>query len=379
MKKINLLLLLCGLCLYYDCSSAKNQFEKGHYEKAVVLAIKKLRKYPNNKKQQGILKAAYRYAQTVGDQRVVLYKQEQSLQKHDRLIGHYRTLQSIYTDLLRCPGCMLVVTPVDYQYLLSTALQDGAMAYAAEGEALLAEGTRANAREAFKALQKANSFVPNTVAHNLLHSALKQGTENIAISPIPVASQGLQLSSAFFQQQLVQALNTLQYPFANFQPIQAFRGQDIAPDWVVAMSFDDYVVGQTYLKETRETVVRDSVALGTVKDSLGNKQTILGTVAADIRRFEKTVESGGLLNITIRSAKDNKIRYQDKFPGTYIWINDWVTYQGDKRALSKKDRQMAVNKEELPPPPQALFQAFTAPLFQQSLRTLRREFRYLKE
>jgi len=378
MKKINVLGFLLSLLLLMYCTSAKNQFEKGNYEKAVSLAIKKLQKNPNNKKQQGILKAAYGYAQSVGEQKVVQYQQGQSLQKYDQLIAHYRGLQQLYTRLLSCPGCLAVVTPVDYQAPLKNALQDGARAYAAEGNALLAQNEKAAARDGYRAFLKANAYMPTTVSENQLAAALEQGTERIGITPIPVASQGLQLNSAFFQQQLVEALNALRYPFADFQPIQHFKTQSTPPDWIVELSFDDYVIGQTYVKETRETRVKDSVALGTVKDSLGNKQTVYGSVEADVRRFEKTIESGGVLNITVRSGRDNSVRLQRKFPGSYVWINDWLTYQGDKRALNKAELKQAKAKEEIPPPPQVLFRAFTQPLFDQTARQLRREFRDLK-
>ena len=379
MKKIGIAFLLLGLLVVNNCSNAKSQFEKGNYEKAVQLAIKRLRKNPNNKKQQIVLKAAYTYAQTIGEQKAKQYEQLQTLEKHDLLIAHYRQLQNLYTALLTCPGCMAVVTPVDYQQLLTKALQMGAKAYADEGKSLLSSSSKSDARTAFKFLQKANIFIPNTVDRMVLDSAQIQGTESIGITPIPVASQGLQLNSAFFQQQLVQALNAMRYPFADFRPIQAFINANSTPDWIVELSFDDYVVGQTYLKETRETLVRDSVAIGSVRDSLGNKQTVYGTVEADVQKFEKTIESGGLLNIAVRSTQNNNLRFQRKLPSTYTWINDWLTYQGDKRALAKKELHMAKAKEELPPPPQVLFQAFTEPLFHRTIQELRREFRYLKK
>lgn len=379
MRKIGIAFFLLGLLVVNNCSNAKSQFEKGNYEKAVQLAIKRLQKKPTNKKQQIVLKAAYTYAQTIGEQKAQQYEQLQTLEKHDLLITHYRQLQNLYSALLACPGCMSVVTPVDYQQPLTKALQTGAKAYADEGKVLLKNPSKSDARTAFQWLQKANNFIPNTVDRTVLDSAQIQGTESIGITPIPVASQGLQLNSAFFQQQLVQTLNAMRYQFADFRPIQAYTNANSTPDWVVELSFDDYVVGQTYLKETRETLVRDSVAIGSVKDSLGNKQTVYGSVEVDVQKFEKTIESGGVLNIAIRSTQNNSLRFQRKLPSTFTWINDWLTYQGDKRALTKKELQMAKAKEELPPPPQVLFQAFTEPLFHKTIQELRREFRYLKK
>ena len=84
------------------CSSPKNQFEKGNYEKAVTLSIKKLRKKPSNQKQQSILKAAYGYAVQVSTQKITQYQQSTDRFKWDKIIGQYQQMQKLYTELLIC-------------------------------------------------------------------------------------------------------------------------------------------------------------------------------------------------------------------------------------------------------------------------------------
>lgn len=379
MRKTSCVIALFGLIVLNQCASAKNQFEKGNYQKAVNIAIKKLQSNPKNKKNRSILKTAYDYAMNIGDQKIQRYENETSLQKYDKIVSHYRGLQNIYYNLLSCPGCLTVVSPVTYQDNLNRALNDAAKAYATEGKLLLERNIKGEARSAFHLFQKANNYIRNSVNQNLLNKALVNGMERIAISTIPVASKGLEISSVFFQQQLIQRLRSLNYLFADFQPLQSFQRKNSTPDWLVELSFDDYAIGQVYLKETRESVVKDSVPIKSIRDSLGIRKTIYGSVKADVIRYEKTIESGGLLNIIVRSVNDNSIRMQSKLPSTFVWINDWVTYQGDQRALSNEELELAKEKEEIPPSPQALFQAFTQPLFQQTARQLQGEFFYLKE
>lgn len=379
MRKTSCVIALFGLIVLNQCASAKNQFEKGNYQKAVNIAIKKLQSNPKNKKNRSILKTAYDYALNIGDQKIQRYENETSLQKYDKIVSHYRGLQNIYYNLLSCPGCLAVVSPVTYQDNLNRALNDAAKAYATEGKLLLERNIKGEARSAFHLFQKANNYIRNSVNQNLLNQALVNGMERIAISTIPVASKGLEISSVFFQQQLIQRLRSLNYLFADFQPLQSFQRKNSTPDWLVELSFDDYAIGQVYLKETRESVVKDSVPIKSIRDSLGIRKTIYGSVKADVIRYEKTIESGGLLNIIVRSVNDNSIRMQSKLPSTFVWINDWVTYQGDQRALSNEELELAKEKEEIPPSPQALFQAFTQPLFQQTARQLQGEFFYLKE
>ena len=80
----------------------------------------------------------------------------------------------------------------------------------------------------------------------------------------------------------------MNYFFAVFAPLEQLAEQKQVPDQVVDLSFDDYYIGQTYVKEVRESLVRDSVKVGEVTDSLGTKYPVYGVVKADLQRFEKT-------------------------------------------------------------------------------------------
>ena len=379
-------IISAAILLVVACSSPKNQFEKGNYEKAVQLSIKKLRKKPSNEKQKSILKAAYNYAVQVSTQKITQYQQSNDRFKWDSVIAQYRQMQNLYAELLQCPGCLSVVTPVDYQVDLNAALLQGAQVYVEEGLAALNTQTKVGGRTAFNHFAQAKAYQNNYAnIDEYLFQAKQLGTEIIGISKIPVASKGLEINSAFFLQQLTQALNDLNYRFAEFYPLNYFTQKantngtkPPVPDQIIDLSFDDYFIGQTYLKETRETVVRDSVKVGEVTDSLGTKFPVYGKVEAELQRFDKTLESGGLLNISIIEPKSNTVLFQQKIPSTYVWENHWARYQGDKRALTEKEIQLTKNKELLPPAPQDLFYAFTRPLFDQTAILLRRRYRPLK-
>ena len=369
-----------ALFLLSACTSSKQQFEKGNYEKAVTLSIKKLRKKPDNNKQKNILKAAYAYTVQVSEEKIKQHQQSTDRFKWDRVIEQYRKMQQLYTDLLQCPACLAVIEPIDLQNELNQALAEGANVYVEEGQKALATQQKEGSRLAYRHFAQAKAYQNNYGnIDRMLNDARIQGTEKIGISRIPVSSKGLELNTAFFLQQLTQALNDLNYFFAVFAPVEQLAEQQQVPDQVVDLSFDDYYIGQTYVKELRESLVRDSVKVGEVTDSLGTKYTIYGEVKADLQRFEKTIESGGLLNIAIVEPKSRSILFQQKIPSTTVWENDWATYQGDKRALTKEELALTQEKELLPPPPQDLFYSFTRPLFDQTASLLRRRYRYLKQ
>lgn len=369
-----------ALFLLSACTSSKQQFEKGNYEKAVASSIKKLRKKPDNNKQKNILKAAYTYAVQVSEEKIKQHQQSTDRFKWDRVIEQYRKMQQLYTDLLQCPACLAIVEPVDLQNELNQALAKGAQVYVEEGQKALATKEKEGGRLAYRHFAQAKAYQNNyRNIDPMLNQARIQGTEIIGISRIPVSSKGLELNTAFFLQQLTQALNDLNYFFAVFAPVEQLAEQQQVPDQVVDLSFDDYYIGQTYVKEVRESLVRDSVKVGEVTDSLGTKYTVYGEVKADLQRFEKTIESGGLLNIAIVEPKSRSILFQQKIPSTTVWENDWATYQGDKRALTKEELAFTQEKELFPPPPQDLFYSFTRPLFDQTASLLRKRYHYLRQ
>ena len=371
--------VLMAAFFFTACTSSKQQFEKGNYEKAVALSIKKLRNKPDNSKQKAILKAAYGYAVQVSEQKIKQQQQSTDRFKWDAVIAQYRKMQQLYTDLLQCPGCLAVVSPVDLQNELNEALAAGAQVYVEEGQKALATKEKEGGRLAYRHFAQAKAYQNNYGNINLmLNDARTQGTEVIGVSRIPVSSKGLELNTAFFLQQLTQAMNDLNYFFAVFAPVEQLVEQQQVPDQVVDLSFDDYYIGQTYVKEIRESLVRDSVKVGEVTDSLGKKYAVYGEVKADLQRYEKTIESGGLLNIAIVDPNSKSILFQQKIPSTTVWENDWATYQGDKRALTKEELALTREKELLPPP-QDLFYSFTRPLFDQTANLLRRRYRYLRQ
>lgn len=369
-----------ALFLLSACTSSKQQFEKGNYEKAVALSIKKLRKKPDNNKQKNILKAANAYAVQVSEEKIKQHQQSTDRFKWDRVIEQYRKMQQLYTDLLQCPACLSVVEPLDLQNELNQALAEGAQVYVEEGQNALTTKEKEGGRLAYSHFAKAKAYQNNySNIDRMLNDARIQGTEIIGISRIPVSSKGLELNTTFFLQQLTQALNDLNYFFAVFAPLEQLAEQQQVPDQVVDLSFDDYYIGQTYIKEVRESLVRDSVKVGEVTDSLGTKYSVYGEVKADLQRFEKTIESGGLLNIAIVEPSSRSVLFQQKIPSTSVWENDWATYQGDKRALTEEELALTQEKELLPPPPQDLFYSFTRPLFDQTANLLRRRYRYLRQ
>jgi len=92
---------------------------------------------------------------------------------------------------------------------------------------------------------------------------------------------------------------------------------------------------------------------------------VYGKVKATYYHFQKTTTSKGIVSFRILDSKTKAILSAEKMPGEYIWISEWATFNGDERALSPLQLEIARQREKVPPPVQDLFIEFTKPIYTQ--------------
>ncbi len=92
---------------------------------------------------------------------------------------------------------------------------------------------------------------------------------------------------------------------------------------------------------------------------------IFGKVKATVHHYKKTITSRGVLNFRIIDAKTRAVISEERMPSESVWISEWLTYNGDSRALSPEQENLARQKETQPPSSQDLFAEFTRPLLDQ--------------
>jgi hypothetical protein len=104
---------------------------------------------------------------------------------------------------------------------------------------------------------------------------------------------------------------------------------------VVRLQFDDFVVGQVYLKESTKTITRDSVVVGKVEVE-GVKRDVYGKSPPSSPTFHKKVSSRGLLDMQILDPIANRVVNQQKMPGEFVWQSEWGTFQGRRKGAEQK-------------------------------------------
>jgi hypothetical protein len=226
---------------------------------------------------------------------------------------------------------------------------------------------------------KANEYVGGyRNVNDRIVEALEMAIFKVVVQK-PITPQAYQLTSDFFYNNLmVQMSQTTATGFVRFySEEEAVNERLTQPDHYLVLDFNEFSVGNMH--ETKSTVElkRDSVITGTTTVS-GKSQNVYGTVKADFTTFKREVSAQGTLSVKIINAVNNRVEENRNFPGKYVWVNEWASYNGDDRALTDRQKQMAKNEPAMPPPQQDLFIEFTKPIFNQTVSFVRTYYNKLK-
>lgn len=376
MKRLYLILLPFLFFSTQACRTGKRTLQKGNYDEAVQLAAKRLKNNPDSKKARQTLPLAYDYAFDFHMDQISNAKKSDRILKWDDVVHHYERLNSLYSAIQTCPACMDLVKPKFFTQELTDAKLEASKVHFKEGQEEMEKKNMMAARLAYDHFLAAKRYTPQfDKIEEWLAASLEAATLNVIIKPIGVHSRTLALSNEFFENQIMSYATGMPYRFVRFYDEHEAENLDIHPDQVILLRFDDFVVGQTYVKETVETITRDSVVIGKVKNDEGAEVDVIGTAKAKVRIFHKEVASSGLLDFQVIDAVSGATLKQRKFPGTYVWFTEWGSYNGQEEALSDEQLDIMNSRELFPPPPQDLFIEFTRPIYGQITSELKRYYR----
>jgi len=349
--------------LFVGCTTGKNALQKGDYDAAVSKAVDRLRSSPQNKEAMEVLPVAFDLAVKTHLRKIDEAKVSSEALKWETILYRYQRINQLSDEVNACPSCLsLVPNPPKYVKEYEDARYNAAEARYLLGERLLRENNRQSAKTAYNHFIKAESLYPSLKGiKEKIEDAYWAAVLKVVVQPAIINSNTYKLSNQYFQQQITNYLATYKgNTFVRFYTEQEARNQKINTDQLIEMHFDDFVVGQTYVKERVEKLKRDSVIIGE------NRQgKIYGTVKATYSLFEKQVASSGLLNFAIVDLNTNKLLRNQKLAGTYVWKDNWASFSGDERALDKQQLALTKKPEIIPPPPSNLFVEFTKPIYAQ--------------
>lgn len=354
-RKFYTLFFITVTTLLVSCRTAKKMYEKGNYDEAVELAAKKLQKKPNDAATLDILQNAYRYAVEDHESRIRNNAASNNNLRWEWTYSEYLDLQRLYEAIRSTPAVFDVVRPTDYSSYVATFKEEAGNARYDRGLELMQNNTRNSYKQAYFEFQKALSLKPGDLsAKQKMDEAYASAVLNVVV--LPVVQSGFQQSSYNYgfvniDNEILRYLNNNNgSAFVRYYSPAEASSYNVRTDQMVEMRFSNIDIDRYRdYRDTREVskqvVIKETVIKKDGKDSVIKEYA---TVKAKITTTRRTLQSNGLLQVTVRDY-NNQWLWSETYRGDYNWTTEFSTYTGDARALSEEDKKLIDRREEYPP------------------------------
>ncbi len=357
------------ISLLSACNSAKRAQKAisiGNYDKAILLATKKLQKNKTSKKKQKyvlLLEEAFAKAVETDNRNLERYKKDNNpaiikqifetyvaLDKRQELI---RPLLPLYKQNTEEKAIFHFMNYTEEINNAKTTLSDYLYANAIEQ---LKKNTTENARKAYEDLEYLNTINPNfkDVTH-LMDEAHYKGTNFVLVQ---LENQTNQVIPRRLEADL---LNFDTYGLDDFWTVfHPVKEAKIDYKYKLQMLFHRIDVSPEQLQEKQsilEKEIKDGFEYHTdsngnvLRDSLGNgikfdKYIVVKSDFYEIHQEKASHIEGELI---LSELKSNKIIETIPLESEFIFVNDFAEMSGDKRALDNYQLDM-LQKKEIPFP-----------------------------
>ncbi len=353
MTKFYLTLLTASL-FFAGCKTAIKSYNKGNYDDAVELGVKKLIKDPNDADTKGLLKSAYQYAVAAHEGDIRQLSASGNDNRFEAILKEYTQLQNLYNAIHQSPAAMQLVEATDYSEYVQTYRDKAADIHLAAGDRLMDQGSK----EAFK-----NAYYEYGMALKYRNDGLIKAKRDdaynaavVRVMVVPIQNYGGYSYHSSYQLQQFQndVMRTLAYginnEFIKFYSEWDLQNSSITPDQILEMNLGRISIGRPYDEKAQRQVSKQVVTKEIVykADSVVKQYA---TVKATIINTKRTLLSEGELYLTLRDPQGRTL-WTDRFTGQHRWQTEFATYTGDERALSESDKATLNKNPNYAAPPE---------------------------
>ena len=352
MRKIYTLFTLGFFLIMAGCKTAAKLYDKGNYDEAVELAVKKLQKKPDNE-MRSLLQSAYQYAVSDHESRIRSLSDNSNELRFEWIYNEYASLQRLYQAIHRSPEALSVVTPVDYSSYMNTYADKAADTRFGRGMAWMDKGDKLSFRNAYNEFNAALQYRPGDLAIiDRKNEAYEMAVINVVVTSMN--NDRYRFSSYTdpqFRNFETDLLNQLKYnagnQFVRFYSSWEANSQNIQADQFVDFRFTTFDIGRTRDQRSTREVSKDVV----VKETVYRPDSVVKEykkVFAKITTTNRSMISEGNMQISIRDINGRWL-WSDNVKGDHDWCTEFSTFTGDERALSESDKQLVNRRQEYPP------------------------------
>jgi hypothetical protein len=269
-------------------------------------------------------------------------------------------------EISRCPAALEVLKPVVYFHKQLQKAETLAFNEQYDiGMALLDSENYSDARLALNRL----NWVKNKQAnYQGIDTALERAKQLAILKTVveykPENHSNYEINSYIFYKRLFDFVEKkASNQFTSFYMPEMAEDFKIKPHEVVSVQFLDFEIGQLYEREKEKIYESDSLIVGSYSDNKRIEYDVFGTVTADVITYEQEIRAKTILEIRIEDYQTGELILKKNYPGEYIWENQWVTFNGDSKAVPNHLLELTEQQRKAPPSPQEMFLLLSDPLF----------------
>lgn len=343
-------LLFVSLFYLGACKTATKAYDKGDYNNAIELAIKKLQKDPSDGETKALLQNAYRFAVDEHQDKIRILSNSTDDSRFEKIYAEYNYLQSLYVKLRQFPA-LSFVKATDYSSYIETYKGKAADVHYQKGLALMEGGEKDDYRRAYISFKNALRYRSGDAEiRKKMEEAYDLAVVNIIVQPINeyYGGGGYNYTSSYliknFENDIIRGLRSqTNNEFVKFYSEWDARSKDVVPDELLDMRLGRMEIGRPYDQTQTRTVSKDVV----IKEIVYKPDSVVkqyGKVQAQITTTRRTLVSTGDLHVTSRNNK-GLVLWTDIFRGEHTWEVEFATFRGDERALSESDKALLNNNQ----------------------------------
>ncbi len=343
-------LLFVSLFYLGACKTATKAYDKGDYNNAIELAIKKLQKDPSDGETKALLQNAYRFAVDEHQDKIRILSNSTDDSRFEKIYAEYNYLQSLYVKLRQFPA-LSFVKATDYSSYVETYKGKAGDVHYQKGLALMEGGEKDDYRRAYISFKNALRYRSGDAEiRKKMEEAYDLAVVNIIVQPINeyYGGGGYNYTSSYliknFENDIIRGLRSqTNNEFVKFYSEWDARSKDVVPDELLDMRLGRMEIGRPYDQTQTRTVSKDVV----IKEIVYKPDSVVkqyGKVQAQITTTRRTLVSTGDLHVTSRNNK-GLVLWTDIFRGEHTWEVEFATFRGDERALSESDKALLNNNQ----------------------------------
>jgi hypothetical protein len=349
MKWKILLAALVSSILIISCSSS-NKTVSYSEDKAFYDKLKKFKKNPADTQLKREVQDYFDQAMKMHEDRIAAYRLSPDLNRYDKILLEYNTMQSI-GETIRTSAAYNLISTVNYFEVIELTRQEAAAAWYNKGLDYLGSEDRNDGKRAYDAFGKASQYVANYKdAAQQMQTAFNKSIVNVVINPVTdnniyfPTSGGYGYNNSFSRNYLQESLvRDLGGQNANSIPARFYTDWDaqranIDADLVVDLAWNNLYVPQPSTSRYNRPVSK-SVSIGT--DTSG--KPIYKTVNATVHVTRTYITANGEMEYRISDPFARTTVARSTVNSSYSWQEEYATYSGDSRALDSHDWAMINN------------------------------------